>query len=78
MFNTIKINGKEVEYKRITNCINGNPRYLIHFLYVANDYNEALNISRQVGGKKYKGKDFGGGIVISSYNLASDLSQIIK
>ena len=78
MFNTITINGKEVEYKRITNCVNGNPRYAVHFLQIDDDYLTALNSSRLIGGKKYKGKDFGGGIVISSYNLASDLSRIVR
>ena len=78
MFNTIKINGKEVEYKRITNCINGNPRYAVHFLQIDDDYLTALNSSRLIGGKKYRGKDLQGFIIISSYNLASDLSQIIK
>ena len=78
MFNTIKINGKEVEYKRITNCINGNPRYAVHFLQIDDDYLTALNSSRLIGGKKSRAKDLQGFIIISSYNLASDLSRIIK
>ena len=46
MFNTIKINGKEVEYKRIKNCINGNPRYAIHYLEIDDSYLNALKINR--------------------------------
>ena len=75
---TIKVNGVDVEYVRVNNDVNGNPRYIIHFLDVADTYNEALNISRKIGGKKYRGKDFGGGIIIQSYSLHTDLEHIIK
>ena len=78
MFDTIKINGKEVEYKRINNCVYGNPRYAIHFLQIDNNYLNALNKSRLIGGKKSRAKDLQGFIIISSYNLASDLDQIIN
>ena len=76
--NTIKINGRDVEYFKIDNDINGNPRYVIHFLEIDNDYNTALNISRKIGGKKYRANWFGGGIVIQSYSLETDLEHIIK
>ena len=75
---TIKVNGVDVEYVRVNNDVNGNPRYIIHFLDIADTYAEALNISRKIGGKKYRGKDFGGGIVIQSYNLHTDLEHIVK
>ena len=78
MQNTIKINGKEIEYKRINNCINGNPRYVIHFLNIADNYMDAINIARQIGGKKYRAKWFGGGVVFSSYNIIEDLKRIIN
>ena len=78
MFNTIKINGKEIEYKRINNCVNGNPRYVIHFLNIADNYIDAINIARQIGGKKYRAKWFGGGVVFSSYNIIEDLKRIIN
>ena len=74
---TIKVNNQEISYCRIDNCINGNPRYVIHFLDIANDYNEALNKARAIGGKAYRAKWFGGGIVISSYSLSEDLKKII-
>lgn len=76
--NTIKINSRDVEYFRVNNDVNGNPRYVIHFLEIDDDYNTALNISRKIGGKKYRAKWFGGGIVIQSYNLETDLQHIIK
>ena len=76
--NTIKINSRDVEYFRVNNDVNGNPRYVIHFLEIDDDYNTALNISRKIGGKKYRAKWFGGGIVVQSYNLKTDLQHIIK
>ena len=105
--NIIKVNGIELEYIKINNDINGNPRYLFHFLDLITDsqkreieeqyikykeenksinyswnidseYNTALNNSRLIGGKKYKGKDFSGGIVISSYSLQNDLEYMFN
>lgn len=76
-------NGNTIEYKRINNDINGNPRYLIHFLDLLLE-NEtrtlayALSKAKKVGGRKYRGNDFGGGIVITSYNLKSDLERIFS
>ena len=75
---TFTINGNEVTTYRINNDVNGNPRYVIHFLDIANDYNEALSIARNIGGKKYTANWFGGGIVFSSYNVFEDLKKVIK
>ena len=88
--NIIKINDKEIECLKIDYSINGSPRYVIHFLDILSDdvisnsnlsiqdkFRIALNKSRLISGKKYMAKWFGGGIVISSYNLRSDLEQII-
>ena len=75
---TFTINGNEVTTYRINNDVNGNPRYVIHFLDIANDYNESLSIARNISGKKYTAKWFGGGIVFSSYNVLEDLKRIIK
>jgi hypothetical protein len=87
-------------FTRVNNDINGNPRYVIHFLDLLTDkeqdeikanarpfqfindmYNEAINKAKTIGGKKYRGKDFGGGIVFQSYNLydtAKDINELLK
>lgn len=84
-----------MDYKRVNNDINGNPRYVFHWLnflsrqewhdivkkckYIpANEigYKKALKKSRAIGGKKYRGKDFGGGIVLQSYNISATIEQI--
>lgn len=71
-----------MDYKRINNDINGNPRYVFHYLNFLNEgekgYDFAVNKSRAIGGKKYRGKDFGGGIVIQSYNIYDTIERIKK
>ena len=65
------------DFTRVNNCINGNPRYVLHYLALDADYNHALNLAYVCGGKAYKGKGYGGGIVFSSYNL-SDLCEYLE
>ena len=87
-----------MQFKRITNDINGNPRYVCHFSNLTNDkdrekaqseakrlgsfshtpflFDIAASKARKIGGKRYKGKDYGGGIVFQSYNI-QDLEKMI-
>lgn len=77
-----------MEFTRIKNDVNGNPRYVVHFLALLTDaeqdeirgkakplkaisdmYAYAVTKANEIGGKKYQGKDFGGGIVFQSYNI---------
>jgi hypothetical protein len=58
------------DFSRITNDTNGNPRYVIHYLNVDKNYNQALKIARKIGGKKFNNKQYGGGIVFQSYNIS--------
>ena len=75
------------DFTRINNDVNGNPRYVIHFLNLlsADDrwgspmtidqkYNLALQKAKKAGGKKFHNKMFGGGIVFQSYSIP----QLIK
>jgi hypothetical protein len=67
-------------FTRIKNDTNGNPRYVIHFLDLDNDYENALKIAKKLGGRKFHNKQYGGGIVFQSYNnrdLANRLNQLI-
>lgn len=62
---------------RVTEDMNGDPRYVIHFLAFANNYDKAKNIANGLGFSVYRAKWFGGGFVGQSYNLESTIEQII-
>lgn len=78
-----------MEFTRIHNDINGNPRYVVHFYNLLTDaesynglsiddkYRLALNRAKKIGGKKYHNKKYGGGIVFQSYNI-KDLENSIN
>jgi hypothetical protein len=71
----IKVNGEEIQYYRIDNDVNGNPRYVVHFTALGI---ELADYGRIPGLTKYRAKWFGGGYVFQSYNLESDLSYYIS
>lgn len=66
-----------ITFKRVTSDINGNPRYVCHFLNFIGEkdqnlpqsekYPLALRRSRELGGKKFHNKQYGGGIVFQMY-----------
>lgn len=66
-----------MNFTRIDNDINGNPRYAFHFTEIHNDYETALKIAKTIGGKKYNTKSFGGGICIQSYNIEKTEKDLI-
>ena len=69
-------NKNGVDFVRIKNDVNGNPRYVFHFLELSQNYDEACRIASKFGGRKYRAKWYGGGIVCQSYNLA-ELAQSV-
>lgn len=76
----------QIEFTRINNDVNGNPRYVCHFLnfQTANDresplpfsYELALKRAKKIGGKKFHNKQYGGGIVFQSYSLPETTKDI--
>jgi hypothetical protein len=66
------------DFYRVDNDYNGNPRYVIHFLAFANDYDKAKRLANSIGFSVYRGKSFGGGFVSQSYNLENTAEQIIN
>lgn len=74
-------------FTRVNNDVNGNPRYVIHFLdllneneqipknSVDNEYRLAVGKANKIGGKKYNTKAYGGGIIFQSYNLPGLVKQ---
>ena len=74
---------KTIEFTRVNNDANGNPRYVTHFFSLLKDeeqtlpnYGLAVKRANKLGGKKYRGSDFGGGIVFQSYNIARTEQRI--
>ena len=76
----------KIEFTRVNNDINGNPRYVVNFLDFLKDddrsmnleesYNIAFKRAKKLGGLKYRGKDYGGGFVFQSYST-QDLEKRI-
>jgi hypothetical protein len=64
-------------FTQVKNDINGNPRYVCHFLQIADTYELALKKAKKLGGRKFHNKQYGGGIVFCTYNVES-LTQKIK
>jgi hypothetical protein len=66
------------DFYRVNNDVYGNPRYVIHFLAFANEYDDARKIANRLGFRIYRGRDFGGGFVCQSYNLENTAEGIIN
>jgi hypothetical protein len=64
------------EFYRAKNDVNGNPRYILHWMAFARTYSEAYTIARAAGFKEYRGKDFGGGFITQSYSLQETVNFI--
>ena len=62
---------------RVLNDVYGNPRYVIHWLAFANEYDQAKKIANSLGFRVYRGKDFGGGFVCQSYSVENTAEHII-
>lgn len=71
-----------MEFTRVNNDTNGNPRYVVHFLNLLkndeNGYETALAKARKIGGRKFHNKQYGGGIVFQSYSLPELEKNIIE
>jgi hypothetical protein len=78
-----------IDFTRVNNDINGNPRYVIHFLDILNPeermtlpfakkYEYALKKGKLLGGKKYDNKQYGGGIVYQSYNIQNLEKKLLE
>lgn len=76
-----------ITFTHVNNDTNGNPRYVVHFLALdvhtadteyplfARKIN-AVALAKTIGGREYRAKHYGGGIVFVSYNLQDLLHHI--
>lgn len=78
-------NASKIDFIRVNNDVNGNPRLVVHFLQLLTKeelcsnllpigikYDLALIRAKTVGGKKYHNKSYGGGIVFQEYESCLD------
>ena len=63
----------ESQFERISNDCNGNPRYWIHGLGFPDEFPWS-----DLGFRRYKGKEFGGGFTVSTYNLNSLATEMYE
>lgn len=90
---TETVNG--IEFTEVKSDMYGNPRSVIHFMNFLTQaekdswgidtrnylFNLALKRSRKVGGEKYRGKSYGGGIVLQAWSkdfVANKINEIVK
>jgi hypothetical protein len=68
----------KIEFTKIKNDTYGNPRYVVHFLNIADNYQDAIHLANKIGGRKYHTKSYGGGIVFQSYNIKQTERKITE
>jgi hypothetical protein len=68
----------DIQLTKIKRDSNGNPRYVVHFLSIANSYPKAVKLANKIGGRKYHTKGYGGGIVFQSFNTKDLKKAILK
>ncbi len=79
---------EKLNWTRVNNDVNGNPRFVVHFIHITPDrydkedisdsYKHTIKFANKLGGKKYHNKQYGGGIVFQSYNLKHTEDFILK
>ena len=65
-----------IQFTRVNSDVNGNPRYVCHFLTMAPTYDAAVKLANSIGGRKYNNKQYGGGLVFQSYSLNHLIAHI--
>lgn len=83
------IEAEKISYTRVNSDSYGNPRYVVSYfnlltpyeqetLHYSEKYDYAAKRANRIGGSKYRGKDYAGGIVFQSYNMAETIEDIKK
>ena len=71
------VKNERIKVFRIKNDVNGNPRYVVHFMDLNIKLADYDNINKLYGFKKYRAGWFGGGVVFQSYNIADTLEYAL-
>jgi len=88
----MELSSTSIEFTRLKNDVNGNPRYACHFLnllsteekdaphedihHLSRLYQKAIKRANKIGGRKYHTRTYGGGIVFQSYSLKATEKDI--
>lgn len=78
---------RESDFVKINSDVNGNPRYVIHFLqcepqawkdnyHVCIRYKNVCKLMNKIGGRKFNNKSYGGGIVFQCYSIPDLIEHI--
>lgn len=68
---------QEQRFTRLSNDVNGNPRYYIGVYELADLVGATVAaVAIKAGFRKYRGKKYGAGYVVVSYNLEQSLSYL--
>lgn len=90
MTNTFKTSTGSVDWVKVAHDVNGNPRYVCHFLNLltpqerewkidlSSKYVTACKRANKIGGRKFHNKQYGGGIVFQSYSLEETEQAIAR
>lgn len=84
----------QIDSTRINNDVNGNPRFVVHYLafntpeeinssfltWANQKYAIAAMRTKCIGARAYRGRDFGGGVVFQSYqsNIETDVKKAFE
>jgi len=66
------------QMQRVDNDVNGNPRYVLHYLAFDNDYATAKEIANSLGWSVYRAKSHGGCFVGQAYCTQAESHYIAK
>jgi hypothetical protein len=75
-------------WTRVNNDVNGNPRFVVHFLSIMPKkfddgdiqtmYDRTVKWANKLGGRKFHNRQYGGGIVFQSYSLPETEKYILQ
>ena len=65
-------------FERVDSDLNGNPRYVLHFLAFGRTYDNAYRRANAIGWRKYTAKSHGGCFVGQSYSLPDTARSIVE
>lgn len=74
--NMVWTKGSKYPFERVSNDVNGNPRYVLHFLAFAGTYEQARIIANRMGWSAYRAKSHGGCFVGQSYSIEDTANRI--